>query len=508
MPSDAAPKPGHARVGQTLAGKYVIESFLGEGGMASVFRASVAGGGEPRHVAVKIMNRELAADPTFAKRFRREATAAARLQNPHSVQILEYGAEGADVYMVMELLTGSDLGAVLTRERRLSEARAARIIMQVCDALSAAHQHGIVHRDLKPENVMLVGDPREDRVKVLDFGIAKLLDGAPQQGESDGPPSSTRSVLTRAGTLIGTPEYMSPEQCRAEPIDPRSDIYSCGVLLYQLVTGLVPFVGEVPFEVVRRHIMDVPRRPSSLVASIHPRLEATILRALSKQAADRQQSARELRAELAALAPELSGARPLSMPGGAPDSGDAHTAIRTPDSDDARTRVRSEADSDRSRTLVKAEAGLSWNRAPMISSHDDEGPDSLPVDSTRTLIAQAPSETAPRPLFVSSQPPDPPPAGPPAPPGMGLAPEALRETPAARPDPAPAGLHAPVAAPLAVAPPGAPPAKATLVFRRPGEAAAPDESKGIRPAVAIAVGIGVGVLAFVLLTIAAIVLNR
>jgi serine/threonine protein kinase len=171
-------------VGRTVGGRFRLTSYLGEGSMAAVYRGEQDA--EPRDVAVKIMHPALLRDASFAKRFAREARAAARIVHPNSVRILEQGADGNLFYLAMELLVGQDLFDVLARERRLPEARAARIVVQVCGALGAAHAHGIVHRDLKPENVMILpdpGNPSADLVKVLDFGIAKILDRAAPDDE-------------------------------------------------------------------------------------------------------------------------------------------------------------------------------------------------------------------------------------------------------------------------------------------------------------------------------------
>jgi serine/threonine protein kinase len=209
----------------------------------------------------------------------------------------------------MELVSGQDLFEVLVRERRLSQARAARIVVQVCAALEAAHRHGVVHRDLKPENVMLVRDPSQpgrEMVKVLDFGIAKLLEREEPVEPRDG---RAESLITLVGTVIGTPEYMSPEQARGTPpLDARSDVYAVGVLFYQLVTGRLPFRGETPIEVILQHIERAPAPPSSLVPELHPELERIILTALAKWPALRQKSAERLADEVFAVLPELGDA--------------------------------------------------------------------------------------------------------------------------------------------------------------------------------------------------------
>src|SRR6185437_7066984 len=232
-------------IGRQVAGRFTIKRFLGEGGMATVFVAEQEG--EPREVALKIMNEELTSDRTFVKRFQREAKAAARVQHPNSVTFIDYGVADCLSYIAMELLQGDDLYTLLDRDGAISQLRAARILVEVCDALSVAHELGIVHRDLKPENIMVIADashPNGERVKVLDFGIAKLLfpDAVPVDPRVDSrldPPSG----VTRAGTFIGTPSYMSPEQCALQSVDTRADIYTCGVLLFQLVTGRLPFEG-------------------------------------------------------------------------------------------------------------------------------------------------------------------------------------------------------------------------------------------------------------------------
>jgi serine/threonine protein kinase len=213
------------------------------------------------------------------------------------------------VYIAMELVSGQDLFDVLVRERRLSQARAARIFLQVCAALDAAHQHGVVHRDLKPENVMLVRDPDDpdaELVKVLDFGIAKLLEREHVDEDDDDDPADRESLITLVGTVIGTPEYMSPEQARGTPpIDARSDVYAAGVLLYHLVTGKLPFRGDSAIEVILQHIERAPVPPRAIVPELHPELERIILTALGKWPDSRQSSARKLAEEVAAILPWL-----------------------------------------------------------------------------------------------------------------------------------------------------------------------------------------------------------
>ncbi|WP_437931937.1 protein kinase [Sorangium sp. So ce291] len=303
---------GPQLIGRTIAGRFQVTGFIGEGAMAAVYRG--VQDAEPRDVAIKIMHPQLLGDATFVTRFEREAKAASRLRHPNTVQIVDSGVEGHLPYIVMELVSGQDLFELLLAERRLSEARAARIMIGIADALAAAHERGIVHRDLKPENVMILRDPADpsvERVKVLDFGIAKMVEGGTRAGD-DGPNSAPISVwgsVTTVGVVVGTPAYMSPEQCRGDAIDARSDVYACGVLLFLLVTGRLPFPPtSVVWEVAMDHVRKQPPAPSLFLPQIHPALEATILTALAKWPSQRQQSARELRDELERLLPQLTDA--------------------------------------------------------------------------------------------------------------------------------------------------------------------------------------------------------
>ncbi len=330
--------PDTSLIGLTLAGRFRLTGVIGEGGMATVYRG-VANGGE--EVAIKIMNPELAKEVRFVRRFRREAKAASILSNPNIVEILEFGVDQGYVFLAMELLRGFDLAMLLHREKRIGEARAVRIVAQVCRALSTAHKQSIVHRDLKPDNIMLVKTPDsappsvpgltpQDFVKVLDFGIAKILDDDTEKPAVDSraePVTQEKSMLTRVGTIVGTPAYMAPEQGRAEPVDARTDIYACGVLLYELITGRVPFLGETPMQVVMRHVNEPPRPPSDFV-KMDTEVEKLILRALAKYPVQRQQSAEEMEMELLRVlahidptpaAPQDVGNRTLVIDTGVPD---------------------------------------------------------------------------------------------------------------------------------------------------------------------------------------------
>jgi serine/threonine-protein kinase len=285
-------------LGRTLGGRFKITSHLGEGAMASVFRGVDLS--RQTDIAIKVMHPHLAQDRTFTGRFKREAQAASMIKHANSVAIFDIGEEQGVHFIVMELCPGRDLRETLRIDKRLSEPRAVRIVASVCEALHAAHQLGVVHRDLKPENVMVLYDPssQRDAVKVLDFGIAKLVDSQPKvrvSGETDSDPPP---ALTQFGVVVGTPAYMSPEQCRGQSLDGRSDLYTCGILLYQLVTGQVPFDSPSPLETAGKQAFEPPPPPSSILPTINRDLEAIILKTLSKSPAERPQTAMELRETL------------------------------------------------------------------------------------------------------------------------------------------------------------------------------------------------------------------
>jgi serine/threonine-protein kinase len=287
-------------VGKTLAGRYHVKSFLRQGGMATIYRADDLRTGE--HVAVKVLLPELTHEPRFVSRFHREGRALERLDHPHIVRTLEIGADGGTLFLAMELLPGLDLLAALRKRGTLAEPVAARILAQVCRGLDHAHRAGIVHRDVKPENVMVMGSADEPTaqpsVKVLDFGIAKMLDA--EEG------ADPQSHPTLAGVIVGTPAYVSPELGRGERAGPAHDIYSAGVVLFEVLSGRRPFEGGSPLDVVMRHVDEEPPLLGSL-RPVHPALEAIVSRALQKRPADRFPTAlamaEELEATLAALAP-------------------------------------------------------------------------------------------------------------------------------------------------------------------------------------------------------------
>jgi serine/threonine protein kinase len=279
-------------LGRILARKYLVEALLGEGGMGKVYRARQVA--LDTLVVLKVLRPSLLGDERTVARFKHEARVTRRLHHPHTIRLLDFGqAEDGTLFMAMELVPGQDLHTVLGREGPLPESRVIRLVSQALSALSEAHTAGVIHRDLKPENIMVEQRWNEpDFVKVLDFGIAKLQDGG-----DEGP------ALTRDGFVCGTPEYMSPEQVRGGALDHRSDLYAVGVLLYQLVTGRLPFESDSAVGYATQHLTAEPLPPSRRCPDVRvsPALERLILRALSKNPDDRPRDAEAFKAELLAL---------------------------------------------------------------------------------------------------------------------------------------------------------------------------------------------------------------
>ncbi|HEV7857457.1 MAG TPA: serine/threonine-protein kinase [Pyrinomonadaceae bacterium] len=283
-------------IGRTFDDKYRLDERLGVGGMGTVYRATHLLIDRP--VAVKVLNPRFVEDEAAQARFRREARAAGRLQHTNAVAVTDFGqAEDGYVYIVMELLEGVTLREVLAREAPLDTARAVSMMLQVSAAVAAAHEAGIIHRDLKPANIFIVQRPHAPAVvKVLDFGIAKL---AAEALDDD------HQTLTQVGVMIGTPRYMSPEQCDGAKLTPAADVYSLGIILYEMLTSVTPFTGTSPLAVALKHSTEAPRPPRELVHSIPPALEEIILHALEKKPDDRPQDAGAFRRELYATAERL-----------------------------------------------------------------------------------------------------------------------------------------------------------------------------------------------------------
>jgi serine/threonine protein kinase len=277
-------------IGRTLAQKYTIESVIGTGSMGTIYRARQIA--LDKWVAVKILHRELAEQPNFVERFKLEAFSASRLEHPNLLRVLDFGEDGNLLHLVMEYVEADDLLTVMQHEWPFEDARIMEIMSQALAALAKAHEAGIVHRDIKPENILILrGTDDEgnatDIVKVCDFGIAKM---APPVEES----RPFAPQLTTAGLIVGTPDYMSPEQARGEGVDGRSDLYAMGVVRYHLLCGRPPFIADTPFGIAIQHVSEPPPPPSQYRA-VNPVLESICLRAMNKRPEDRFQTAREMR---------------------------------------------------------------------------------------------------------------------------------------------------------------------------------------------------------------------
>lgn len=274
--------------GRILGNRYTVGPAIGRGGMAEVYRARDSRLG--RTVAIKVLRTDLARDPSFLSRFRREAQAAAGLNHPTIVAVYDSGEDvegvGADAlsvpYIVMEYVDGQTVRDMIRGGNHLSARESLQLTSGVLDALEYSHQHGIVHRDIKPGNIMRTP---KGAVKVMDFGIARAL--------ADG-----GQTMTSSQTVMGTAQYLSPEQAKGEPVDARSDLYSTGVVLYEMLTGRPPFVGDSPVSVAYQHVSEDPIPPSQLDPSIPPSVDAIVMNALNKNPEDRYQSAAEFKADV------------------------------------------------------------------------------------------------------------------------------------------------------------------------------------------------------------------
>ena len=276
---------------RVLADRYELEAVLGQGGMARVFKARdrVLN----RAVAVKVLSPQFAGDEQFVARFRREAQAAAALNHPNIVSVFDTGSQGDVHYIVMEYVEGRTLGEAIRQEGPLLPERATEIAEAVAAALAAAHEAGLVHRDIKPGNIMIT---REGEVKVMDFGIAR---------------TSTGDNLTQTASILGTASYLSPEQAQGEPVDSRSDIYSMGCVLYEMLTSRAPFKGDSPVAIAYKHVRENPVPPSRLNGDVSSALEAVVMKCMAKNPANRYQTAEELREDLERV---RRGGAPLATP--------------------------------------------------------------------------------------------------------------------------------------------------------------------------------------------------
>ncbi len=286
-----------------LGGRYQVGELLGYGGMAEVHRGRDLRLG--RDVAIKMLRTDLARDDTFQLRFRREAQNAASLNHPAIVAVYDTGEERGSSgetlpYIVMEFVNGRTLKEVLAVEGRLMPRRALEITAEICSAIEFSHRHGIIHRDIKPGNVMMT---QTGQIKVMDFGIARAL-------------ASGASTMTQTSAVIGTAQYLSPEQARGESVDARSDVYATGCVLYELLCGQPPFVGDSPVSVAYQHVREDAKPPSLINRDVPPPVDAVVLKALAKNPVNRYQSAGEMRNDvLRAAAGRPVYAEPV-MPGG------------------------------------------------------------------------------------------------------------------------------------------------------------------------------------------------
>lgn len=266
--------------GQTL-GQYRLQELIGVGGMAAVYRAHQESMG--RDVAIKVMAMQLAENEEFVARFEREAHVIARLQHPHILPVIDFGRDKSQVFLVMRLVEGGMLSQRLARST-LSVRQVEQFLTQIGSALEYAHQRGVIHRDLKPNNVLL---DESDNAYLTDFGIAKMLAGA----------TTSQLSLTATGSVMGTPAYMAPEQWRSEAVDARTDIYALGIILYEMLMGVLPFHSDTPFGMMYKHFDAPPPAPSAINPALPHAMEQIVLRAMAKNGNDRYPSARQMAEE-------------------------------------------------------------------------------------------------------------------------------------------------------------------------------------------------------------------
>ncbi|MDF2775662.1 MAG: protein kinase [Geminicoccaceae bacterium] len=387
--------PGDDLIGTVVADRYLITDKIGEGGMGRVYLARHVR--LPQNVAIKVLHPGMVRDPSVVARFRREAVNASQIENEHVARVFDHGEIGdALFYIAMEFVEGEPLSKIIAREGALPPARAAEITRQVAEALAAAHERPtpIVHRDLKPDNIM-IGARRDgtDRVKVVDFGIAEAMSGG-------GP------KLTQQGLVIGTPEYMSPEQLSAITLDCRSDIYSLGLVTFDMLTGQLPFVGESPHEAALMRLRDRPRTLAEMKSDVSwpPALQAVMDRALARAPADRYATAPEF---ARALKEAINGAN-SDAPTAPPPRAENRPAPR-PAPERQRTRTAAVGTAAVLGIAVLVSVGLLAWRSRAGNRPESVQPDTAAVSSTTTgSDAMAVSDTTARadttsPVLASTQ---------------------------------------------------------------------------------------------------------
>ncbi len=379
---------------RVIGKNFRIEKLIGVGGMGKVYQATQLS--LDKDIALKVLHPQWASDDTQVHRFHREARAASRIEHPNIIQIIEFGQDDDGMlFMAMELLRGRDLSSVLREDFPLDEARLARIVMQICLALSAAHAKGVIHRDLKLGNVVVEDrGGQRDFVKLFDFGIAKLQD---RRGRE------TR-ILTTSGVVCGTPEYMSPEQIRGQELDPRTDIYSLGIMLYQLATGQLPFSADSPIDIAAKHVTSRALPPRQVRGEVSREIEAIVLCCLEKKREKRFQNALEMHAALAVLAegghPRLdTPIEPASVTATVPDLA-VEGSLDADGRDSSETTLDIPAaqpalslDSDLAAATAVAEAAD--DAADDAADADDSADDEEALAGTVTQFAAAPERDSP-----------------------------------------------------------------------------------------------------------------
>lgn len=381
-PGTRVRKSTRGLLGQTIDHRYRVDSLIGEGGMGLVYRVTHTR--LNKTLALKVLRRENTSDPEVVERFQREAESASAIGSEHIIDILDFGElSDGSTYFVMEALDGVDLIDAIDEVERLPEDRAIRIALQVCRALTAAHDAGIVHRDLKPENVFLIRrEEQEDFVKILDFGIAKVAHGP--------------SRLTRAGEVIGTPHYMSPEQCKGAGVDHRTDIYALGVLLYEMVTGYVPHDADTLMGILTKHVQEEPVAPQIRATDVSDELGAVIMRCLQKAPDHRYQSMHDLLADLERVKAGLPPVDPPSV---------TSAAVRSPRAARRRLAIMSVGGVALAASALTALFALSSLANPAVDAAGKPGPPTLADAEGATEIPlihapEVPTRVGPPPMLA------------------------------------------------------------------------------------------------------------